>query len=56
MQFYTMHGAKGPEFGCVFIFGGNQSVIPGDTPDGNDPLASVAAERRLRYVAMTGQG
>lgn len=53
VQLYTMHGAKGLEFDCVFIYGANQNVTPGDTPDGDDPLASVAAERRLFYVAMT---
>ncbi len=47
----TMHAAKGLEFPVVFIVGCEQDLIPFRRPD--EPMADVAEERRLFYVAMT---
>jgi superfamily I DNA/RNA helicase len=46
----SLHGAKGHEYGAVFITGAVSSILP--QPHPGDPEGS-AAERALLYVAVT---
>lgn len=45
----TLHGAKGLEFPCVFIFGADDEIFPGYLKSGLD----LEEERRLFYVGIT---
>jgi ATP-dependent DNA helicase Rep len=59
----TMHGAKGLEFGCVFVIGLEEGLMPHArtleeratdfTPADTDAATSLEEERRLFYVAVT---
>jgi DNA helicase II / ATP-dependent DNA helicase PcrA len=50
VQLMTIHKAKGLEFGCVFVCGLDDAIVPSprSVEEGN-----IEEERRLFYVAMT---
>ncbi len=50
----TMHSAKGLEFPNVYVVGMEEGVFPGNRAMGEQE--EMEEERRLCYVAMTGQG
>lgn len=49
---HTMHGAKGLEFGNVWIIGAEESIVP-SAKTVLDGKQGIEEERRLFYVAMT---
>jgi DNA helicase-2/ATP-dependent DNA helicase PcrA len=50
----TIHSAKGQEWTSVFLLNTVDGCIPSDLATGSTP--EIEEERRLLYVAMTGQG
>lgn len=48
----TIHGVKGLEFDCVYLFGLNQGILPSYRAINNDEDA-IEEERRICYVAIT---
>ncbi len=49
VKLMTLHGAKGLEFDCVFIFGADEELFPGHLKSGIE----LEEERRLFYVGIT---
>ena len=47
----TIHSVKGLEFGCVFVCGMEENILPVSRAVGNDD--DMEEERRLMYVAIT---
>ncbi|MBR2375285.1 MAG: UvrD-helicase domain-containing protein [Clostridia bacterium] len=47
----TIHAVKGLEFGCVFLCGMEENILPVSRAIGNDD--DLEEERRLTYVAIT---
>lgn len=50
ITFLTMHGAKGLEYGTVFIIGANEKITPYKKAETKE---EIEEERRMFYVAMT---
>lgn len=49
----TLHGAKGLEFGCVFLPGWEEGLFPSQKSMDESGMKGLEEERRLAYVGIT---